>query len=511
MQFTDLYTLNTIQLIPDILYFLCVQTLNTFILFPLILFCIWIFKNKSLRWSYWLWSLILVRMILPVDISYPDFISDRFKISYPTVHGRLAESERSLNTTLQKMISASGEHNAFTRQPQEYFDVSDTIPALWAMGVLILFSFFFLAHFRVSALLRHATPVVDNNINALASTLKKRLKISRNIKIAYSVNCRNPFTTGVINPIICLPYSMLESDHPSLIQSVIAHEMVHIKRYDVLMIYFQGIVKTIFFFNPLVWIASHYLCRTREHICDQEVIHTRCVTPVEYGASLVEAVKYCRSEQKQLKMVPALFSTEASNIKTRIIKILKDNDMKKPHRLTICLVLLIITFVTLPMTSLGNLSGQPDTLISGGVHRIVIQGDELKAERRYHEGPMNCTFYGAKTVEISKDGGPMKRIDINGKIYCKEENNRLNIQFRNNVTGADLDLYLIRNKLDEHKKLRKGFFNIKSTRIINGTDNGIQRLIFQGNVIFDANEFGLRLFAPKMILVDPKNQIDFNS
>jgi TonB family protein len=76
-----------------------------------------------------------------------------------------------------------------------------------------------------------------------------------------------------------------------MLEPVIAHEMAHIRRLDQLWILLANLLRAIHFFNPVAWVAVSRLSRTREQLCDEAVLGQGCISPREYGRSLVEILR----------------------------------------------------------------------------------------------------------------------------------------------------------------------------------------------------------------------------
>lgn len=79
---------------------------------------------------------------------------------------------------------------------------------------------------------------------------------------------RSPFVFGIIRPKICLPFRMHETEQ----QCILAHERYHIKRKDYLIKPFAYVLVMVYWFQPLVWIAYHFMCIDMEMSCDEKVI-----------------------------------------------------------------------------------------------------------------------------------------------------------------------------------------------------------------------------------------------
>lgn len=78
----------------------------------------------------------------------------------------------------------------------------------------------------------------------------------------------SPFILGIVRPQIYLPSALRSEDR----EFVIAHETAHLKRYDHLWKPLGFALLTVYWFNPVLWLAYHFLCRDIELACDERVI-----------------------------------------------------------------------------------------------------------------------------------------------------------------------------------------------------------------------------------------------
>jgi len=102
--------------------------------------------------------------------------------------------------------------------------------------------------------------------------LLHRLQITRPVALLQSGLVKVPMTVGWLKPVILVPIGMLTQISPDQVESILLHELAHIRRQDYVFSLVQHVVDTLFFFNPaLLWISS--LIRTeRENCCDDIAI-----------------------------------------------------------------------------------------------------------------------------------------------------------------------------------------------------------------------------------------------
>lgn len=73
---------------------------------------------------------------------------------------------------------------------------------------------------------------------------------------------------GVIKPVILVPAAVLTGLPATQVELLLAHELAHIARHDVLANALQRAVETLLFFHPAVWWLSARLRQERERCCD---------------------------------------------------------------------------------------------------------------------------------------------------------------------------------------------------------------------------------------------------
>lgn len=92
------------------------------------------------------------------------------------------------------------------------------------------------------------------------------IPLKRGIKQSEFVD--SPFVLGIIRPVIYLPFHMAQEDRTY----VIAHEQAHIRRRDHWWKPLGFLLLSVYWFNPLLWVAYILLCRDIEAACDEKVI-----------------------------------------------------------------------------------------------------------------------------------------------------------------------------------------------------------------------------------------------
>ncbi|MCA9065575.1 MAG: M48 family metalloprotease, partial [Planctomycetaceae bacterium] len=81
-----------------------------------------------------------------------------------------------------------------------------------------------------------------------------------------------PVVIGIVRPVILIPAGAATGLSEDQLLAVIAHELAHIRRYDLLVNLLQRVIEALLFFHPVVWWLSHRISQEREHACDDLVL-----------------------------------------------------------------------------------------------------------------------------------------------------------------------------------------------------------------------------------------------
>ena len=105
-----------------------------------------------------------------------------------------------------------------------------------------------------------------------ATNTALHLGIKKKINVWLSKNVDVPCITGFFKPAILLPAAIISRLSPQQIESILLHELAHIKRNDYLINLFQAIIELVLFFNPFAILLSKVVKKERENCCDEWVI-----------------------------------------------------------------------------------------------------------------------------------------------------------------------------------------------------------------------------------------------
>ena len=138
---------------------------------------------------------------------------------------------------------------------------------IWLAGTTLFASRLVLATASVATIKRRRrglapefAPVVDRIIGQLAFHRRPVVYVVDDLSQAMAV--------GLFKPLVLLPASWLCEMPPDVLEIVIAHELAHLRRWDLAINFFQRVIECVLFFHPVVWWCSKRLRIEREICCD---------------------------------------------------------------------------------------------------------------------------------------------------------------------------------------------------------------------------------------------------
>ena len=175
--------------------------------------------------------------------------------------------------------------------------------------------------------------------------------IKRNVKIVYGKQIQSPSTWGAFRPVILLPVNALQwPDH--LIESTLAHELAHIKRFDWLVSQIARAICAVYWVNPLAWSGLKVLNANAEIACDDLALN-QGIKKTHYATSLVNVAENIQAFQKNHYVTLAMARGMRSELGERVMAIL---DPKRQHtplkKQQALLIFLMVAFVLLPFSSM---------------------------------------------------------------------------------------------------------------------------------------------------------------
>jgi beta-lactamase regulating signal transducer with metallopeptidase domain len=156
---------------------------------------------------------------------------------------------------------------------------------VWLGGVVVLAFRLLYGWVELKGRTRRSVPI-PAAIESLAQRLSRQLGLARIVRMRACDSVWQPSVFGIWRPIILLPMSMATGAPPDLLEAVIAHELSHVRRHDLLVNLLQCVIETLLFYHPAVWWVSRRMRAERELCCDELAVRATG-RRAEYAEALV--------------------------------------------------------------------------------------------------------------------------------------------------------------------------------------------------------------------------------
>lgn len=131
------------------------------------------------------------------------------------------------------------------------------------------------------------------------SLIARRRASARRLHVQLSSGgVETPSVIGFIRPTLLLPH-YLDALDDDAIEALVEHELEHVARRDNLLALLSALMRALFWFHPLVWLANSELRRLRESACDEAVL-MKGVSVETYCGALLAACRAAPPRQPQL-------------------------------------------------------------------------------------------------------------------------------------------------------------------------------------------------------------------
>ena len=317
-------------------------------------------RTVSRRMQYALWLLVLVRLLVPVNIGIlahnilsaaaPVQAVVEERLDTPVLYIQDGTERRPAQLLPGKESQGdpqSPPSDAAQSAPaDEYYTVtptyrtvtlSEALTYIWYAGMAGVGAWFLFTNLRFARALRKArTPYRVEGCRYpvyLVSALP------------------SPCLFGVLRPAVYLNEKALQN--PDALRFVLAHEQTHARHLDPLWSLLRGVCLTVYWFDPLVWLAAVLSREDGELACDEGTLRALGADErAAYGKTLLALVPVCDKPQNPLLGATTMTSGKRS-LKERITRIAENRQAKAAAVFAVVALAALVCAV--------SFTGAPDT------------------------------------------------------------------------------------------------------------------------------------------------------
>jgi len=333
-----------------------------------------LYRNRlSKSWQYYIWIVVILRLLLPVtpetslagslfsleemrgtdSTAAPESPNDQSMTAYNTIKHEAGSSDDLIRdaTTAENSPSAS----AVSPDKEAYNeDHSQIFFFLWLTGALLLFVRKLTVYQSfVKYVDAGSRPLEDIGLLESFGHIMEQNRIKGAVDLYVNSLVSSPLLIGFLRPRIILPHTSLsESDF----YYTALHELTHYRRRDMFYKWLSQLTVCLHWFNPCVYLMSREINRLCELSCDERVIATLSDNARKsYGTTLVNAVGAGGSYKDTLASVTLHESKEL--LKGRLNAIMQYKKCSKPIKF----ITLLVTGILLGAATVLGAYAAPDS------------------------------------------------------------------------------------------------------------------------------------------------------
>src|SRR5277367_7115693 len=173
-----------------------------------------------------------------------------------------------------------------------------TVPSSWALVIFSLWAAVAsIALFRVGVglwqlrkLRASCTPIDAATLDPVLQETLRAFQSVRSVTLCQSSRLQVPTAIGFLKPVVVLPVWALQDLSTAELNSILIHELTHLRRRDDWTNLAQQILKALLFFHPAVWWIENKLALEREMACDDAVL-AETANPRGYAQCLISVAE----------------------------------------------------------------------------------------------------------------------------------------------------------------------------------------------------------------------------
>jgi beta-lactamase regulating signal transducer with metallopeptidase domain len=177
---------------------------------------------------------------------------------------------------------------------------------------------------HLRTLRRECAAIDPQSLDPMLRHTLEQFPAGRKVEIATSDELRVPTAVGFLRPAVVLPSWAMRELSAAELNTVLLHELAHLRRRDDWTNLAQKVLRALFFFHPAVWWVESRLELEREMACDDMVL-AETANPRAYAECLVSL-----AEKNFLRRGVALAQAAVGRMRQTSLRILRILDARRP-------------------------------------------------------------------------------------------------------------------------------------------------------------------------------------
>jgi bla regulator protein blaR1 len=372
-------------------------------------------RSNHARTRYWLWLAASLKFLIPFSLLIS--LGSHLATAHPAapaptaVYFAMEEVSQPFTPAVASVATAA------PAPAHAGHLIPMLLACVWLAGCAVVLSVWFVYWRRVSAILRAATPLHSGREVEMLRRAEDAAALRTRIQLLASPSSLGPGIYGIARPVLIWPAAVSQRLSDAHLESILAHEIAHVRRRDNFTAALHMLVEAIFWFHPLVWWLGARLEAERERACDEAVLESSpslTKQPHIYAESILKICEFYVESP-----LPCVSGVTGADLKQRLVNILERHaTLKLSFGKKILLAAMGLVAITIPI-----LSGQakamqrisalvlvppPNMLaafITAPESQAAIPADETKPDAQSPETPDGTgPSFEVATIRPTTDG-----------------------------------------------------------------------------------------------------------
>ncbi|HPF88190.1 MAG TPA: M56 family metallopeptidase [Candidatus Limiplasma sp.] len=301
-------------------------------------------KRYRARSLYITWIIVMLGFLVPLRIpnlipavtaTAPAVVSQT--IVKQTVQTIAADSEvQAADPAADSAEALTDATAAQSGQATASFTWISLITLVWLAGTAVALAVYcvrYILFYRNTK--RWRFEIENENTNRIFARELKRAGIRKPVRLYRCQSVGSPMITGIFRPVLLLPDEDLTEDELPL---VFRHELIHVKRHDLLIKGALMLTAAVHWFNPAVYLLIKQLTFWQESACDEAVVSKSSLAEKQfYSETIIRVIR------RQVRMRTALstsFYGGKNGMKRRIVAIMESGGKRRGAALWVAALVL---------------------------------------------------------------------------------------------------------------------------------------------------------------------------
>jgi uncharacterized protein (TIGR03435 family) len=180
---------------------------------------------------------------------------------------------------------------SIARRGQSYW-LPAVLYGIWFCGFVMVLLLYLIRWRRVQLAVGNAAPLVNGRVRDSVQRLQRSMGFPATIRLASSASWMEPGIFGILKPVLVLPQDMIDRLGDPELDSILGHEITHVRRRDNLIAALHMFIEALFWFHPMVWWIGAKLVQERERACDEAVLQY-IQDPQSYAEGILKVCELC--------------------------------------------------------------------------------------------------------------------------------------------------------------------------------------------------------------------------